>query len=115
MGKPSKGNALLSATESIGRRGDTQGTETSKYQEEKSTEIPSVAASERGTAQTIGSLIRWGCRASNAEARDSRMIWKVQPEKVIALYTKSQAEQEVPEYRGTREIPWEPGGTTLQG
>ena len=32
----------------------TQGTETSKYlQEEKSNEIPQVAASERGLAQTI--------------------------------------------------------------
>ena len=32
----------------------TQGTETSKYlQEEKSNEIPQVAASERGRAQTI--------------------------------------------------------------
>jgi hypothetical protein len=33
----------------------TQGTETSKYlQEEKSKEIPLVAASERGRAQTVG-------------------------------------------------------------
>ena len=33
----------------------TQGTETSKYlQEEKTTVIPQVAASERGTAQTAG-------------------------------------------------------------
>ena len=33
--------------------GSTQGTETSKYlQEEKSNEIPQVAASERGRAQT---------------------------------------------------------------
>ena len=34
--------------------GSTQGTETSKYlQEEKSNEIPQVAASERGRAQTM--------------------------------------------------------------
>jgi hypothetical protein len=34
--------------------GPTQGTETSKYlQEEKSNEIPQVAASERGLAQTV--------------------------------------------------------------
>ncbi len=33
----------------------TQGTETSQYlEEEKETSIPSVAASERGTAQTAG-------------------------------------------------------------
>ena len=37
----------------IGRRGGTGGTETSKYpEEEKSTEIPGVAASETGGAQT---------------------------------------------------------------
>ena len=35
--------------------GRTQGTETSKYlQEEKTTVIPQVVASERGTAQTGG-------------------------------------------------------------
>ena len=40
--------------------GPTQGTETSKYlQEEKSIEIPQVAASERGLAQT-GLLRRFG-------------------------------------------------------
>ena len=40
----------------------TQGTETSHYlEEEKENSIPSVAASERGTAQTIV-LARWGCR-----------------------------------------------------
>ena len=33
----------------------TQGTETSKYlQEEKTTVIPQVVASERGAAQTVG-------------------------------------------------------------
>ena len=41
----------------------TQGTETSKYLvEKKSNEIPLVAASERGLAQT-GVLARRGCRA----------------------------------------------------
>ena len=35
--------------------GRTRGTETSKYpQEEKTTVIPQVAASERGAAQTVG-------------------------------------------------------------
>ena len=56
MGKPNGGNAPLLITESIGYEGYTQGTETSKYlQEEKSKEIPQVAASERGTAQTKSS------------------------------------------------------------
>ena len=47
MGKPNSGHALLS------ERKGTWGTETSKYPEEKkSNEIPQVAASERGIAQT---------------------------------------------------------------
>ena len=52
----------------------TWGTETSKYPEEKkSTEIPLVAASERGPAYLI---------------LNSGMIWKVQRYRVIAPYTK---------------------------
>ena len=47
MGKPVRGHTLSPERE------PTQGTETSKYlQEEKSNEIPLVAASERGRAQT---------------------------------------------------------------
>ena len=52
MGKP--GSSESSHTEFIGVWKRTQGTETSKYLEEKkSTEIPLVAASERGTASTL--------------------------------------------------------------
>ncbi len=58
MGEPSRVNARLPAAEYIGGQGATGGTETSKYpEEEKSTEIPRVAASESGPAQT-------GARAS---------------------------------------------------
>ena len=51
---PSLGNQLaVSADEFIVRMEPTQGTETSQYLEErKSTETPSVAASESGLAQT---------------------------------------------------------------
>jgi hypothetical protein len=35
MGKPTRGNARVRATEYIGRSEETQGTETSKYLEEK--------------------------------------------------------------------------------
>ena len=53
MGEPSRGNALLPAAESIGGQEATGGTETSKYpEEEKSTEIARVAASESAPAQT---------------------------------------------------------------
>jgi hypothetical protein len=48
MGKP---GALYGASLLYGEQ--TRGTETSQYlEEEKSTEMPSVAASERGRAQT---------------------------------------------------------------
>ena len=55
MGKPGWGHAQSSSTESIGAGKQTRGTETSQYpKEEKSTETPPVAASERGIAQTDG-------------------------------------------------------------
>ena len=49
MGEPDGGHAPSPAPEPIGREEATRGTETSKYpEEEKSTEIPAVAASEPG-------------------------------------------------------------------
>ena len=72
MGEPSRGNALLPAAEYIGGQEATGGTETSKYpEEEKSTEIPGVAASETGPAQT-------GARAS-VRAFPRRCCWAGQP------------------------------------
>jgi hypothetical protein len=58
----SLGNQMaLSLVECIDQVRLTQGTETSKYlQEYKSTEIPLVAASEIGKAQTAGLALR-GC------------------------------------------------------
>lgn len=51
MGKPSRGHARLPMPEHIGHEEATWGTETSKYpEEEKSTEISLVVASERETA-----------------------------------------------------------------
>jgi hypothetical protein len=56
MGQPGRGNARSSRAEFIGAAKRTRGSETSQYPlEEKSIEIPSVAASERGIAQTKGS------------------------------------------------------------
>ena len=58
MGKPGTGYTVSPERE------PTQGTETSKYlEEEKSTEIPKVAASEMGRAQTVlrgGVVGLWG-------------------------------------------------------
>ena len=49
MGEPTRGNARVLPPEHIGRAEATGGTETSKYpEEEKSTEIPGVAASGTG-------------------------------------------------------------------
>ena len=51
MGKPGWSNIQSSYTEYIGIWGETQGTETSKYLEEKKEKsIPLVAASEKGEA-----------------------------------------------------------------
>ena len=51
--------------EYIGVQSETQGTEPSKYlEEEKSKEIPSVAASERGSSPNHA-YCAWGCRACN--------------------------------------------------
>ena len=70
----------------------TRGSETSQYpQEEKSIEIPSVAASERGIAQTVRSNTAGVVglsqgqpgKLSNRHAVEG--AWKGQPEKVIVL------------------------------
>ena len=60
----------------------TRGTETSKYpEEEKSTEIPPVAASERGRGQTESRNIL-GVRTGISTVKLSRMAWESQPERV---------------------------------
>ena len=70
MGKPVQGHAWTSPAEYIGGEKQTRGTETSKYpEEEKSTEIPSVAASEGGTAQTDGKQFLSGLWDSNLGSR----------------------------------------------
>ena len=69
----------------------TRGTETSKYlQEEKSSEIPQVAASERGRAQTgsfrgagvVGSV--WGIVPHDMR-RGVEAAWNGPPQQVRAL------------------------------
>ena len=53
MGQPTKSHVLVPIAEHIGDVEATRGTETSKYpEEEKSTEIARVAASESAPAQT---------------------------------------------------------------
>ena len=58
------GKTSVQPAEYIGRYEQTQGSEPSQYlEEEKSNEIPRVAASEIGTAQTMV-LAPWGCRTA---------------------------------------------------
>ena len=64
MGEPGGIHFPSPPPEHIGRQEATRGTETSKYpEEEKSNEIPSVVASERGRDQTESSNTRgvWTC------------------------------------------------------
>ena len=84
MGQPTYGNAYVSYTESIGIEKVTRGTETSKYpEEEKETSIPSVAASERGRAQTI---VYYGVvDHSQRKALIVEELWNELPKKVTVL------------------------------
>ena len=53
MGKPAGSHVPASWTEYIGPEKPTRGSETSQYpEEEKSNEMPTVAASEEGRGQT---------------------------------------------------------------
>ena len=51
------------------------------------------------------------------EAKDSvgEGSWEALPERVKAPYLKRSYKRTTPEYRGTREIPWESGRTIFQG
>lgn len=72
-------------------RGPTQGTETSKYLEEKkSTEIPRVAASEKGTAQTRAGRLVPGVVGPRRKASRSiaERYWNVRPQRVRVPYAK---------------------------
>ena len=104
MGEPSRGHALLPTPESNRAREATGGTETSKYpEEEKSTEIARVAASESAPAQTharasLRALLHavlwdrpspgpqtWG---GVTKLRGSGTAWKGRPQRVRAPYAK---------------------------
>ena len=114
MGQPGQVHTWSSCTEYIGAAKQTRGSETSQYpEEEKSTEIPSVAASEQGLAQTPHSLqaatpdaqnraaalrqlrhkqsASWpevsagGCRAGKRDPLlDKRSSWEAAPQRVKA-------------------------------
>ena len=92
MGKPGGGHAPSPAPEYIGSREPTGRTETSKYpQEEKSNEIPLVAVSEGGRAQTgpsgPGLQGRSGACPAPMESV-AEAAWNGPPERVRAPYAK---------------------------
>jgi hypothetical protein len=94
MGKPGSRHGLSSTPEYIGSWRPTGRTETSKYpQEKKSNEIPEVAASETGGAQTRGNSGVVGPeRGLPAHtARLAEAIWNDPPQRVRDPYAKDAA------------------------
>ena len=74
MGKPNGCEHPLSSPESIGGEKRTPGSEPSQYREEEKTiVIPLVAASERGSAQTVVHARR-GCRARHTELQTNAIV-----------------------------------------
>ena len=72
MGQPSMERFMLPYG------GRTQGSETSQYlKEEKSNEIPKVAASEMGLGQT--ECLHSGLRTAICSCKDRRTSWKAWP------------------------------------
>ncbi len=93
----------------------TGGTETSHYpQEEKETSMPSVAASERGGAQTGGATPR-GCRTTSRTRATSGTAWNRRRHRVKAPYANVGRAGWDPEYDPTRGSGSESAGTIPQG
>ena len=93
----------------------TRGTETSQYpEEEKEKSTPSVAASERGRAQTGGVTLRGSRTAFRIQAH-SGTAWNRRPQRVKAPYATWAWTERDPEYDSTRESESESAGTIPQG
>ena len=114
MGEPGWSNVQSPMNESIVHEEGTRGSETSKYPEEKKeNSISLVVASEEERGQT-------SClRTAGVEGSRHATIAEPNPlesgikegDNPVGECNDSQID---PEYRGTREILWEAGGTTLQ-
>ena len=114
MGEPGCGNAQSSMDESIVHERGTRGSETSKYPEEKKeNSITLVVASEEVRGQTVG--LRTGGVAGERELTiaDLNRV-EMRTEEGDSPVREGEDRELVPEYRGTREILWEAGGTTPQ-
>ena len=92
----------------------TRGSETSKYPEEKKeNSSPLVVASEEGRGQTRGLRTPGVAGLQSPKIADSNRLERRIREGDNPV-GEGDDRQEVPEYRGTREILWEAGGTTPQ-
>ena len=118
-GNPTAWNGCRHAGEHIAGWRHTLGSEPSKYQqEEKSNEIPTVAASEVGGAQTAGGdaggVVGRTARLEKAGGQPNGLGRPARQGEGPVGEVRRTTEC-VPEYVGTRGILTEAGGTTLQG
>ena len=114
MGEPGRGNARSPTNESIVREEGTRGSETSKYPEEKKEKsISLVVASEEGRGQTMSLRTHGVEEYREARIGEPKDLERSDGEGEIPVGEVESSEVD-PEYRGTREILWEAGGTTPQ-
>ena len=114
MGEPGRGNARSPTNESIVREEGTRGSETSKYPEEKKeNSISLVVASEEGRGQTVGLRTHGVEGERDLTIADLNRV-EMRTEEGDSPVGEGEDREQVPEYRGTREILWEAGGPTPQ-
>ena len=114
MGEPGRGNARSPTNESIVREEGTRGSETSKYPEEKKeNSISLVVASEEERGQTGGLRTTGVAGLRKPRIADLKRV-ETRTEEGDSPVREGKDRESVPEYRGTREILWEAGGTTPQ-
>ena len=114
MGEPGCGNAQSSVNESIVHARGTRGSETSKYPEEKKeNSISLVVASEEERGQTMSLRTHGVAGLRELTIADLNRLER-RAEEGDSPVGEGEDREQVPEYRGTREILWEAGGTTPQ-
>ena len=92
----------------------TRGSETSKYPEEKKeNSITLVVASEEVRGQTVSLRTHGVAGLQELTIADLKLLERSAGES-DSLVREGKNREQVPEYRGTREILWEAGGTTPQ-
>ena len=114
MGEPGRGNARSPMNESIVHEEGTRGSETSKYPEEKKeNSITLVVASEEVRGQTMSLRTHGVVGRRDLTIADPNRV-EMRTEEGDSPVGEGEDREQVPEYRGTREILWEAGGTTPQ-